>query len=183
MDRYTLAIPLAFILLSAVLCLLLIGSKWAWWQKLALIVIVPGFGLVLWNALGSYKGWPSTDAIPEKSLIYWGLVREPEPKKGDEGAIYIWLMPLDGKIDIPLNPLEYISPGNEPRAYALPYTRRMHEALEAAKAMTREGRPAVLDLTGAEEGGDEDGMQGDPDRRDFKVYDLPPPRPPLKEPE
>lgn len=199
MDRYSLAIPVAFILLAAVLCLLLIGSKWKWWQKLVLIVVVPGFGLVLWGALGSYKGWPTADHLPERSLVYHSLIREPEPKTNDPGAIYLWLVDLDKTVDTGMNPLEYAPPDGEPRAHRLPYTRKMHEALQIVTAMGAAGHPAVLDI-GGKNGkgkgkgerrpqGDGDGqngiggMQGDPDRNDIQVYELPPPSPPEKNPE
>jgi hypothetical protein len=210
MDPGTLAIPLAFILLAAVLCLLLIGSKWKWWQKLALIVIVPSFGLVVWSAIASYKGWPTTSDPPKKSLIFWMLIREPDPAHGDKGGIYLWLLPIDEKASPSVNPLDYSSPAGEPRAYKLPYSRSMHAGLDRAKALMREGQPVVLDFdgkngsNGAEgEGGEpgdgtgvgtDDGTDGpngsgrpgyggDPNRRDFRIYQLPPPQPPRKIPE
>ncbi len=201
MDPNALAIPVAFILLSAVLCLLLIGSKWKWWQKLALIVIVPGFGLVVWSAIESYKGWPTASAPPERSLISGVLIREPDPSRNDPGAIYVWLVPTDGKTRPSINPLDYASPGGEPRAYKLPYSRPLHQGLERARGMLRAGKPVVLDLSGqgppggADGDGDDDqdadggagpggpGLRGDPNRRDFQIYALPPPHPPEKRPE
>lgn len=204
MDPNALAIPLAFILLAAVLCLLLIGSKWRWWQKLALILIVPAFGLVVWGAIASYKGWPTTADTPEKAMVYWALVREPDPQHGDPGAIYLWLMPMDGRESSGHNPLDYVSPGNEPRAYKLPYSRPGHRGAQRAQKMIREGRPVVFDRTGKNGGGQGDGDEGDgsgdgaegqggpggppgygtePDRQDFQIYELPPAHPPAKQPE
>ena len=205
MDPNTLAIPIAFILLAAVLCLLLIGSKWKWWQKLALILIVPAFGLVVWGAIASYKGWPTTDELPEKSLVFQVLIREPDPAHGDPGAIYVWLMPLDDSGPSRINPLDYSSPGGEPRAYKLPYTRSMHQGMERAKGMLQQGKPVVLDRrkggTGSgqegqgepgergEPGAEGDGAEGaggprgygyEPGREDFRIYELPPPHPPDK---
>jgi hypothetical protein len=208
MDPNTLAIPLAFILLAAVLCLLLIGSRWKWWQKLALILIVPAFGLVVWAAIASYKGWPTTEDPPDRSIVCGVLVREPDPGRADPGAIYVWLMPLD-EAHQGINPLDYATPGNEPRAFRFPYTRNMHKGMQRAQRMMREGKPVVLDLRGRKRGGgsgegepgegdpDGDGAEGDggpggnghpgygydPDRRDFQIYELPPPNPPRKVPE
>ena len=147
MELYTLAIPIAFILLAAVLCLLLIGSKWKWWQKLALIVIVPAFGLVVWGAISSYKGWPAVEKLPTKSLVYWMLIREPNSKSGDPGAIYVWVKPLASVRA--RNPLEYAGPRDEPRAYKLRYSRQLHSGLQSAQSAMRDGRPIVLDLTEA----------------------------------
>src|SRR5262249_39619041 len=59
MDYRTLAIPLGFILLAALLCWWVIGTKGAWWKKLLAIVFVPTFGLAVWHALPTYLGWPS----------------------------------------------------------------------------------------------------------------------------
>lgn len=197
MDPHALAIPLGFILLSAVLCLLLIGSKWKWWQKLLLIVTVPSFGLAVWSSLGSYKGWPTTAAPPEKALVYWVLVREPEPARGDPGAIFVWLTPVEEDASGSLNPLDYDSPGGEPRAYKLPYSRSLHQATETAKNIIGRGQPAVLELhepRGEEPPGDgeereggrpsEGGQQGSSPRNpgygenDIRVYPLPPALPP-----
>ncbi len=204
MELHTLAIPIAFILLAAVLCLLLIGSKWKWWQKLALIVIVPSFGLAVWASIASYKGWPTRDALPTKSVVYWTIVREPNPARNDPGAIFLWATSLDA-VGRTRNPLTYASPGDEPRAYRLPYSRELHLGLQNAQGSMREGRPVVLDLTGREgtrgagERGDRTQERPNSDGRDagtptqgprardedgihdFMIYGLPPPHPPSKE--
>ena len=213
MDPNSLAIPFAFILLSAVLCLLLIGSKWRWWQKLALIVIVPAFGLIVWSSIESYKGWPTAAEPPGRSLVHWVLVREPDPARNDPGAIYVWLSPLDEETSSRLNPLDYDSPPGDPRSYKLPYSRSLHKGMQRAKGMISQGRPVVLDLRGKGKGenGDGEGGEGEPgeggegegsgaeggpsghggppgyrygeDRTDFKIYELPPAQPPRKQPE
>ena len=203
MDPNALAIPIAFILLSALLCLLLIGSKWDWKQKLALIVIVPAFGLAVWQSIGSYKGWPTTESPPDKALLNGIIIREPDKSINDKGAIYLWLMPFDdGAKPSFFNPLGYASPGGEPRCFALPYTRQAHEQLEGAQDLLRRGGRVVFRTrgkygTGAAGDGEpcdsargncgnadgESGEQGDPNRRDFQIYELPPRHPPEKLPE
>lgn len=202
MDPRTLAIPVAFILLAAVLLLLLIGSKWNWWQKLLLIVVVPTFALAVWSSLGSYKGWPTDSEPPRKAMIFWVLVREPEPG-GDPGAVYLWLRSMDEKSDASLNPLDYVSRGGEPRAYLLPYSRLLHKGADRARGLLKDGKPVVIEFgrkggrsgegDGEGEGnGDGDGEGGpggpegygvEPGREDFKIYELPPPQPPRKLPE
>lgn len=203
MEAQTLPIAIAFILLTAILCLILIGSKWKWWQKLLLIIIVPSFGLVVWRSIGSYQGWPTADEPPLKSLIFQMVIREPEPARSDQGAIFLWLMSFEDKSASSLNPLDYVSAGREPRAFRFEYSRRMHRGLEKARRSIREGRPPVLDFSGKsqsqgdkdgeqdEEGGEGDDAAGDSGsgskgyryeqkRRDFQIYDLPPPHPPEK---
>lgn len=147
MDPYSLAIPIGFILLATVLCMLLIDSRWGWKQKLALIVIVPAFGLGVWASIGSYKGWPTTTEMPKKVMVFWTLVREPDPKNGDKGAIFIWALPYyeEGEAKS-LNPLDYAGPSGEPRAYKLKYSRPLHAGLEDAKPTMGQGEPVVLEL-------------------------------------
>lgn len=186
MEPSSLAIPVAFILLTAAVCLLLIGSKWQWWQKLILILIVPAFGLVVWPAIGSYKGYPTASKPPPRSLILSVIIREPEPRSRDPGAIFLWLMPFDRKASKGKNPLGYVPKRGEPRAYVLPYSRPLHEKLNAAKGMIGQGRPVVLDFGGDSGAGNGDGLPGyhyDRSRSDPQVYELPPSHPPEKRPD
>jgi hypothetical protein len=145
MDPKSLAIPLAFILLAAVLCWQLIGAKGKWWLKLLAIVVVPGFGLAVWASIGSYKGWPTSDEPPEKALILASSVREPDPRTGDPGAIFVWLMPLKESSSGGINPFDYATPGGEPRSYQFPYSRPAHQMLASADQSIREGRPVVFE--------------------------------------
>lgn len=186
-DPNALAIPIAFILLTVLLCLILIGSKWQWWQKLALIVIVPAFGLAVWPAIASYKGYPTTAQPPRKSLILSVVVREPVPASRNPGAIFLWLIPFDRKASKGLNPLVYAPRRGDPRAFELPYSRSLHQGLDEAKGLIRQGRPVVLDLdAGGEGGGGEaeggSGYRYDRSRSDPRVYELPPPHAPEKRP-
>ena len=203
MMTQTLAIPLGFILLAALLCWWIIGTKGAWWKKLLAILLVPTFGIAVWRALPSYLGWPTPDRLPDKSLLLWAAVREPEPKAEDPGAIYLLLRPLAEKEKSGMVLLDYAEPKGEPRLYKMPYSRKMHEAMQSAEGMIRDGKPVVLDMTGGAQGagngrpgqgrpggpgggpGGEgsNGYGGDPDRRDPQIYELPPPHPPEKRPE
>ncbi len=194
MEDRTLAIPIAFILLAALLCWMLIGAKGKWWLKLATILIVPGFGLAVWGSISSYKGWPTASEPPEKALLVGGIVREPDAKKDDPGAIYLWLIPLKGDGHSNLNPLDYVSSGAEPRSYKLPYTRQLHDAVNDAQAAEKDGRPMLFQRTGKKNGrggargnsqddsaeGDESGASGtpgggsgNPEEGEYKFYDLP----------
>lgn len=203
MDPKSLAIPLAFIMLAAILCWQLIGAKGKWWLKLLAIVVVPGFGLAVWGSIASYKGWPTTDEPPEKALVLASSVREPDPKTGDPGAIYVWLMPLKGA-GTALNPFDYVSPGGEPRAYKFPYSRPSHEMLVGAEQSLKDGKPVVFERQ--EKGKSSGGTEGEPGEEaedgesaddaqpghgrpggrpqqgegEFKVYELPTPSLPKK---
>lgn len=200
MDDRTLAIPIGFILLAALLCWMLIGAKGSWWLKLATILIVPAFGLAVWAAISSYKGWPTADEPPEKAVLIWGVVREPDPRHDDPGAIYLWLMPVREEGELDLNPFDYTAGGGEPRSYKMPYTRQLHDALTAAQAAAKEGRPMMFgkgkrrggrghgvpgregDSDGEGEGRGNGGQEGEEEEQ-FQFYDLPPATPTRKQPE
>ena len=135
MDAHTLAIPLGFIVMAAIVCWYVIKAKAPWQAKLVLVVSLPTFGLVVWKALPSYQGWPTSQTLPEKAAMMGGAIHEPRPGSNDTGAIYLWLVPLKDKVVNGETILSYDRPNGEPRAYRLPYSRRMHERM--AKAMMR----------------------------------------------
>lgn len=158
MRYVTLAIPIAFIVLAAVLLWCLIGSKGKWWGKLILIIAVPAFGIAVWKSLDSYLGWSTPERLPNKFILIWAEVREPDKK--DPGAIYLWVQsyePIDSK-----NPLDYKPENQEPRTYKLPYSRKWHEQLEAAKALLKKGRGVVFEMKGQGQGNieGEEGKEG-----------------------
>ncbi len=64
-----------------------------------------------------------------------------EPTADTPGHIYLWLAPINRQRDV----LGYSSAQYEPRAYALPYSRALHEAVLRAQAKGRRGQPVVLE--------------------------------------
>ena len=119
-------------------------------------------------------------------------IREPNPQTGDPGVINLWVRPL--KVIKKKGPsfLQY-DPKSEPRAYRLPYSRKMHEDAERARGMIKNGKPVIISkrgLKGGEGDGDGDG-EGDGDGRpggrgqpgaggrrvddpQFDIYEMPP---------
>lgn len=188
----TLAIPLAFIMLSVLLLWCLIGSKGKWWVKMILIFAVPNFALVVWKTLDTYLGWPTPEELPDEFAVVWVEIREPNPKIGDEGAIYIWVRPHKLESGKENDILGYSYSPNEPRAYKLPYFRGLHEQMEKARRTIIKGRPVFGKRKGSESGspgdgkrdgdgpnnpGNREGRDGDGNRQDgsgFEFYELPP---------
>jgi hypothetical protein len=190
MNWQTLPIALCYLGLAGLVIWFVLSVKAHWLSKLGIAVLVPAAAFMVWRAVGSYQGYPTPEEPPGRALMLWGAVREPNSKTGDPGAIYLWLLPLERKLS---GRLEYDPHRTEPRAYRLAYTRRRHEATEAAKGRIREGRPVLFDREGREGEGDEHeitggregdgtGMNGHPadGEDDMRFYDLPPPQPPQK---
>jgi hypothetical protein len=139
-----LVIPISFLILASILLWVLIGVKGKWWLKLVFIIFVPPLGLLIWNALDSYLGWPTSEEPPERFILIWGVAIEPDPKTGFEGIVYIW-----GDPSILENTergiLNYEPEEQEPRAYKIPYSRELHEGLEGAKKKIAKGEQIIME--------------------------------------
>lgn len=184
-----LPIPIAFVVVVALMLWMIIGAKGKWAVKLAVILFVPALSIVIWRSLDSYLGWPTPEEPPSRSIFLWGAVREPNEKEGDEGEIFIWLLPVkykeQDKGDYKI--FEYEPEAREPRAYKVRYSRGLHEGLEEAKKMIGEGKTVFFGRAGDGSAGDGPPGEGIGDARgrdgsggfshgddEFRFYDLPP---------
>jgi hypothetical protein len=185
----TLCIPLAFIALASLSLWIVIGGKGHWAAKAVVMLLTLYLGVAFWLSLGNVEGWPSPDPLPAKFALHWALVQEPSKNGGDAGAVYLWVTSAG---DEPRGASWVVSlatarPG-EPRAYRLPYSRRLHEKVEGALGKIRAGRK----VEGKAGGLDDEDQQGQPGRMDDRkpghdgpdqdpmFYDMPPPKPPSK---
>jgi hypothetical protein len=121
-------IAVGFVLLAGLLLWFVIGSRGPWWVKLSAIVVTCAFTFAVWGALDSFSGWPTAQSPPAHALLVASSVDEPR-------AIYLWLVESGDR-----GPLEYRAHGAEPRSYRLPYSRELHEQVDRAAALAREGR-------------------------------------------
>ncbi|HKB93846.1 MAG TPA: hypothetical protein VKC62_06410 [Gaiellaceae bacterium] len=120
--------------LAAAYAALALGLAWslagsaAWRRRAAYIVCAPPLALALWLGRADPAGWPSGAKVPAQSSLVWGTVDEPDPVTGDRGHIYLWL-------DVG---------SSAPRAYALPYSRSLHEQVQQALNAIRHGQPITV---------------------------------------
>lgn len=103
----------------------LLASTAGWRSKLALVAAAPLVAFALWQASRVPAGWPTTHQPPPAATFAWGIVDEPDPASGDPGSIYLWLLPADAA---------------RPRAFRLPYSRRLHRQVQAAIGAEKRGR-------------------------------------------
>jgi hypothetical protein len=121
----------SYVTLATLLLSLNLKSAWRWPVKAAAIGITAAFFAVVFVALQAMLGWPTEAVLPGRFELHAALVEEPDRKGRSPGAIYLWLSPrhADGTVvDLP-------------RAYALPYSRALHEATARAQAGLQDGRP------------------------------------------
>jgi hypothetical protein len=127
--------------------------------KAMLIPATVWYGLVLYYTVPNLMGWPISQPIPDNSQVLAIRIKEPDPKHNDPGAIYLWVnIKPDSKrskqtLKANLNPKSVFSykSKSRPRAYQLPYSRKMHKAIveaqrkaqgvPGAQLRTKKGKP------------------------------------------
>lgn len=130
MNPSILAIALAYAFLLFVILLAVFKSELGTPSKLTLAALCAGFYLWHYDALQNYLGWPASNALPQKFEMIGGLIVEPDLKRDDPGAIYIWVRDLDGQQMVP-------------RAYRLPYQKQLHQKIDDTLNKQRKGERHV----------------------------------------
>jgi hypothetical protein len=153
----------SYVALATLLLSLNLKSAWRWPVKAAAIGITAAFFVVAFVALQAMLGWPTEALPPTRFQLHAALIEEPDRKGRSPGAIYLWLSPrhADGEIV------------GLPRAYALPYSRALHEATARAQAGLQDGLP----IDGKSRPGDQNGF-ATPAVTVELFERLPPPLPP-----
>lgn len=123
--------------LAAAYAALALGLAWSlttaerWRRRVPFIVAAPALALALWLGRPDPAGWPSGARLPAHASLVSALVREPDPATSDRGRIFLWL-------DV----------GRKaPRAYSLPYSRALHEQVQAALQAVAHGQPIEVSGT------------------------------------
>lgn len=180
------AIPAAFLILGGLLLWFLVGAKGHWWVKAIFIIIVPLVVVATWLSLDSYKGWPTSNE-PTCPLVFLSAeIQEPSANPGTQGHIYLWMRPLAPQERSIINLFDYKTSPYEPRAYELPYSRELHQALDNIRR-TSEGKKIILECDqkqGKGETPDGGSSYGGftASKQKFIFYELPPPELPRKRP-
>lgn len=110
--------------------LLVTSGTQDWRLRLVVIVTVPVLSFALWQAAQPPLGWPTSHKQPQQAGFLWGVIREPDPQTNDPGRIFLWL-------DVGTN---------QPRAFALPYTRQLHRQVQAAMDAVKHGTPVAVSV-------------------------------------
>jgi hypothetical protein len=171
MELWTgyIGLSMAFVIISAIVLWVSIRTPGQVIIKAILIPVTIWYGLALYYAVPNLVGWPVSQPIPDNSQVLAIRINEPNPLYNDPGAIYFWVQikpnPQSAKQKLAglLNP-QNISSGdrqNQPRAYQLPYSRKMHKAILEAQRKAN-GMPGARIKTkkGSSKGSSKRGIAG-----------------------
>lgn len=131
LESGVVALAVAYVLLSTLLLLVLIRLPLPRLAKIAAILAASLFYIVVFFATQHLLGWSAPVAMPERFQLLWTRVIEPNPSRGNPGAIHLWVEELD----------DSNLPSGEPRAFRLPYTVELARSVSAAQEEIDEGRP------------------------------------------
>ena len=94
-------IPLVFFSLFILILWFIIGSRGHWALKAVVIAMTLHFCISIGLSLEGFAGWPSADGLPDKFIVHWIVVEEPDKKTKAPGSIYIWATDLSRDHETP----------------------------------------------------------------------------------
>ena len=164
------ALPILLLVFGGLTFWILSESTVRWYVKTICISVFCLFTIIFWTSLHSFLGWPANqDDLPEKILVHWVVIKEPNKARGFNGAIYIL---LESAEEIKKNKISkvfgYKNERIEPRLFELDYSRELHEKLESLKSKLKSGQPVLGKLSKEKkEGkkGQKGGEKGDPKKK------------------
>lgn len=129
MNESILLLVAANVVVLALLVLVLVFSRLHWVLRLLLVLVVSGSYWLAYQGWDRAQGWPSTNPVPEKFLLHGAVIEEPDKEKGVDGTIFLWVTDLSTFV-----------PADQPRAYVMPYTKRLHGKAQEALRQMRNGQ-------------------------------------------
>ncbi len=118
----------AYVLVALLLLSINLYSNWSWKVKAGCIVATTLLYLVTYLSFPPLLGWPTGEMPPQRFRLVGADVLQPDKMTGAEGIVYLWVKDLDD-----------LSGRTQPRAYKLPYSSVLHEAVLAAKSKMNKG--------------------------------------------
>ena len=123
----------AYVVIAMLLLSLNLYSRWNWWIKILTNIVVASFFWVTYLSFPQLLGWPTTHGLPKRFYLHAINIDEPR-------TVYIWGTGLDRGLGRAV-----------PRAFALPYSKALHEQSDIAARKLRKGLPVVgqINITAA----------------------------------
>lgn len=143
------ALPILLLVFGALSFWILTESRVKWYIKTACISVFCVFTVIFWTTIHTFLGWPADEEdMPEKIVVHWVIVKEPNKLIEFDGAIYILLESLEETKDGEVSKFfGYQRDRIEPRLFQLKYSRELHEQLAKMKEKLKAGQPVAGKLT------------------------------------
>ena len=143
------ALPILLLIFGSLTLWLLTESQLKWYFKTACIATFCIFTTIFWSTIHSYLGWPANESdMPEKVLMHWVIIKEPNKFTDFEGAIYILAESAEEETNSLRKVFGYNKDRIEPRLYQLKYNRNLHEQLQKGVIpKLKAGQPVYGKLT------------------------------------
>jgi len=126
------ALPILLLAFGGLTFWILTESPMKWYLKCACISVFCIFTIIFWSAIHTFLGWPALENdMPEKILIHWVIIKEPNKFTKSSGRIYVLLESINEEESSALARFfGYRKEKIEPRLYGLKYSRKLHEDLQ-----------------------------------------------------
>ena len=162
------ALPILLLVFGGLTFWILNESKLKWYLKTACITTFCLFTIIFWTSIHTFLGWPADEEdVPNKILIHWVIVKEPNKFEEFDGGIFILLETMEKpKANRVARFFGYGKNKMEPRLFGLKYSRELHEQLEKVKGRLKQGQPVAGKLT--KEGKNGKGKKGQGKQGDKK---------------
>ena len=86
------ALPILLLLFGGLSFWVLNESSLKWYIKTVCISIFCLFTIIFWTSIHTFLGWPALEEdMPEKIVMHWVIVKEPNKFTKSEGRIFILL--------------------------------------------------------------------------------------------
>lgn len=132
--------------LYAAIALLLLSlqlkSAWRWPVKSAAIVLALPATIAAFLTLQAQLGWPIRSSLPASFKLHAAVIDEPATRDADGGAIFLWLTPLDDAQQ-GADAEDANASDRRPRAFALPYSRDLHQQVQSLQERLARGELVV----------------------------------------
>jgi|TARA_R110000744_G_scaffold4733_4_gene16883 hypothetical protein len=150
------ALPILLLVFGALTLWILTESSLKWYFKLSCISSFCVFTLIFWSSIHTFLGWGAEEKdVPEKLLIHWVIIKEPNKLLKNKGNIYILAeSPRKDSSNKIIDFFSYKNSTLEPRLFKLKYSRPLHEELNKISDKLKKGQPVFGKLTKLEEDGD-----------------------------
>ncbi len=136
MTLVVLGLCVAYAAVALLLGLVVLSTRIPVLVRVVSTLSVIGLAFFSYWGISEIRGLPSDTYPPNLFRFHWARIVEPNKMTDEPGSIFLWIEELD----------EDNYPSGLPRAYRLPFTPELAEAVEAALAAIAEGEEVAGEI-------------------------------------